>query len=306
MDARVDLSKNDLEATKLLLLPFLLGSVCFLSLNSSLPLYLLGQIGGAVFFAQSFILMHEFGHRSMFRNNRWNTILGHIVSLFTFIPYYNWQEIHELHHRWTGYRDKDPTTEKTFDDRLTPFQTKLVNFCWRYSIPLFTLGYRFGIYWKVEKLRRHLEKSQYEKCLWSMIIYASIYSLFILIFPTTFFKLLPAILISFSLTDIISLSQHSHIRMLNSEGKEVSPLKYLEQIKYSRSLILPKWIGKYFIFNMNHHEAHHAYPGLPCYRLEQVHIQNVNDYPFLSWLIKVKNMDGVDFVFKSDPNRQGF
>lgn len=278
----------------------------FSTLNSSIGFYLIGQVCGIIFFAQCFVLMHEFGHRSMFKSVGLNTLFGHIFSLFTFIPYYNWLEVHDLHHKWTGYRDKDPTTEKTFDDRLTPFQKKLINFCWKYYIPLFTIGYRFGIYWKAEKLQRHLNAATYRKCILSMFSYGVVYLCIIIFFPHTVLKLLPAIILSFNVTDIISLSQHSHIRMQHSEGKDIEPLKYADQIPYTRSLILPGWVGKYFIFNMNYHEAHHAYPGLPCYHLPDVKINNINAYPFFPWLRKVKSMPGVDFIFKSDPNRDGF
>lgn len=250
--------------------------------------------------------MHEFGHRSMFKQNRLNMLAGHVVSLFTLIPYYNWREVHDLHHKWTGYRDKDPTTEKTFEQRLNSTQKSLINFCWKYYLPLFTIGYRFGIYWKIEKLKRHLPKDIYRKCLLSMLIYFIIYLLLVLMYPIEILLLLPALILSFNLTDIISLSQHSHIQMNHSGGKDVEPLKYKDQIPYTRSLVFPDWFGKYFLFNFNYHEAHHAYPGLPCYHLNNVHIQTVNSYDFLPWLRKVKSMPGVDFVFKSDPNRAGF
>lgn len=300
------MKKNNLKALELLILPLVLGFFLFWSLNKSFPIYFLGQLGGAIFFAQCFILMHEFGHRSMFKHNKLNTFIGHLFSVFTFIPYYNWREIHDLHHKWTGYRDKDPTTEKTFANRLTPFQKNLINFCWKYYIPLFTLGYRFGIYWKAEKLYRHLSKKVYRKCLVSMFLYLSVYILLIYYYSSEALNLLPAIILSFNITDIMSLSQHSHIEMKYSKGEDVEPLIYRDQIIYTRSLKFPRFLAKYILFNFNYHEAHHAYPGLPCYHLDQVQVDNKNFYSFLPWLKKVKSMPGVDFVFKSDPNRVGF
>ncbi|MGK0367704.1 MAG: omega-6 fatty acid desaturase (delta-12 desaturase) [Thermoproteota archaeon] len=298
--------RSNIMGFKHLTLPILLAVIMFYTLNAKPSFYILGQLCGTIFFAQCFILLHELGHRSMFKSSLLNTFFGHIASLFVFIPYYNWLEIHDLHHKWTGYRDKDPTTEKTFDDRLSGGQVGLINFCWKFFIPLFTLGYRFGIYWKAEKLKRHLPRPQYLRCLVSMFSYVLIYIFLFFYFGDSIIKLLPAIFISMSITDIISLSQHSHIRMLNSEGKDVKPLRYLDQIKFSRSLIFPSFISNYLLMNVNFHEAHHAYPGLPCYHLPKMEIENVNSYTFWPWIKTVKNIPGVDFVFKSDPNRTTF
>jgi hypothetical protein len=71
-------------------------------------------------------------------------------------------------------------------------------------------------------------------------------------------------------------------------------------------LIFPDIISKYFLFYFNFHEAHHAYPGLPCYHLQKMDIRGDNSFQFIPWIKKVKSMPGVDFVFKSDPNRRGF
>lgn len=301
-----EMRKRDTRALGLLVLPLSLLTIMLVTLDQAMPYYLLGQLTGGIFFAQAFILLHEFGHRSLFKTNILNLLLGHFFSFLVFIPYYNWREIHALHHRWTGFRDKDPTTEKTFSDRLSKGQTLLVNGCWKYSIPLFTLGYRLGIYWKAEKLKRHLSPERYARCLRSMIFYAIFYGILFIAFPFFIIALFPALYLSFVICDILSLSQHSHIQMQHSNGREVSPLPYLEQIPYSRSLIFPRWISYYFLLNFNYHEIHHAYPGLPCYYLDQLDIQTPNRYPFLPWLKKVKALDGVTFIFKSSAQREGF
>lgn len=300
------LRKSNLTAASLLVLPAILGSCFLVSLTQSGIVYWLGQFVGAVFFMQAFILLHEFGHRSMFTNNKVNTFFGHFFSFLVFIPYYNWREIHNLHHKWTGYRDLDPTTEKTFADRLNKKQEALINTAWKYSLPLFTLGYRFGIYWKAEKLRRHLSPSQYQKCIRSMILYGALYFVVLVLAPSFVLSLLPALLMSFVLCDILSLSQHSHIEMKHSGGEAVKPLKYADQLEFSRSLIFPDWMSEYLLFNFNYHELHHAYPGLPCYHLDKFQERTPNSYYFLPWLRRVKKIDGVDFIFRSNSDRSEF
>src|SRR5690606_39075176 len=94
-----------------------------------------------------------------------------------------WKSIHELHHKWTGWRDLDPTTEKTFDRGFSPIAKKVVDFCWRFYIPVFSIGYRLGIYWKREKLKRHLSEADYRKCLLSMGLMAFFYLALVILFP---------------------------------------------------------------------------------------------------------------------------
>ncbi len=298
--------KDNFKAFELLILPFVFGVVLFATLNASLPIYILGQLCGIVFFVQCFILLHEFGHGAFFKSQRMNAIFGSIFSIFVLIPFYNWKKIHHLHHKWTGWRDKDPTTEKTFADRFNAKQIKLIDFCWRYNIPLFTLGYRFGIYWKAEKLKRHLNAQEYRICINSMITYGAIYTALIFFYGSTLVLLLPAMYFAFVITDVISLSQHSSIAIPVSGGKEVKPLPFGKQSQYSRSLVFSPAFSKYVLFNFNFHEVHHAYPGLSCYHIGKVKIPVTNSFEGFSWARKVKGMSGFEFIFTSSPDRKGF
>jgi fatty acid desaturase len=302
-----DLSRSDILALKLLIIPVFSAVIFFSSLVFGNNLtYLFTLPFGVLFFTQTFFLIHECGHLSFFKKKKFNIFFGHFISVFTLIPFISWREIHGLHHKWTGFRDKDPTTEKTFDDRLSPFQTWLINFSWKFYIPLFTLGYRFGIYWKLEKLKRHLDEKSYKRCKLNMLFLVFGYASLIIANPLFTLKCVLAMIISFIFTDLISLSQHSHIRMKHSDGRDVEPLKYIDQTVYSRTLIFPSNVEYYLLFNFNNHESHHAYPGLPCYRLKEVDIKLENAFKFFPWLKKVKSISGVEFIFKSSEHRDGF
>jgi acyl-lipid omega-6 desaturase (Delta-12 desaturase) len=291
---------SDLTAIQLLLLPLAFG-IGWIYLGP-----ILGTLSGAIFLAQCFILIHEFGHRSFFKSKPLNDFFGHIVSFFIFIPFTNWKTIHRLHHRWTGYRDKDPTTEKTFDDQLNDRKRKIINVSWRYSIPLFTLGYRFGIYWSVDKLRRHLSRNDQKRCLLNSVALLGMYVLVVWAFPGVMVRALPAVILSFVITDHVILSQHSNIEMKIAGGSVVSPMPAAEQAVYSRTILFPRAISRFFLFNMNYHEAHHAKPHVPCYELEKVSHVGKNAYAFLPWIRRVKTMSGVDFIFKTSNQRSDF
>lgn len=301
------MKKNNADALRLLVLPTILALVFFNTLESGLLLYICGQLCGALFLAQCFILMHEFGHNSFFKSSKLNSFMGWIVSPFTFIPFFNWYKFHNLHHEWTGWRDKDPTTEGTFAEDLSDKQVKIVNFCWKYSIPIFSMGYRFGTYWNTDKSQRFLKSENDQlKHKFFMRLYLAFYIVLMISAPSFFINLIPAIYLSFIITDIIMLSQHAHIEMPVAKGQDVSPLKYTEQSQYSRSILLPYKVAKFFFFNFNLHEAHHAYPGLPCYFLPQIKVNSTNSYRFWPWLRKVKSMEGVEYIFRTSKVRDGF
>ncbi len=268
--------------------------------------YFASQISLALFLCQCFILLHEFGHDSFFKTPVLNKFFGYIVSLLVFIPFYNWEKVHSLHHKWTGWRDIDPTTENTRAHLYSSQQQNIINFCWNYFIPLFTLGYRFGIYWHRQKLQKHLSPKQFKKAQVHIFVYALFY-LSILIFFYDFILLnLVGLLLSFAFTDIITLSQHAHIEMNSGNTGLEKPLKPIQQAKLSRSLVFPKFFAQYFLLNINLHEAHHQYPGVPCYHLASMKSVSSNSYPFLPWLKTVKKMKGFDFIFKSSATRDNF
>ena len=294
------MKKSNASAIQVLIIPSLLGVAFVTSLFSTIPLYIgLGQICGVIFLSQIFILQHEFGHNSLFKDSKLNSIGGHISSFFTLIPFFNWKLIHDLHHKWTGFRDKDPTTEKTFKSLLPQKTQKIVNFCWKWNIPVFTFGYRFGIYWSDDKLKRFLSRENYKRAKLYIIIYCAFYGLLIMLFPLVILKAFPALILSFILTDIISLSQHSHIQMKHSQGEDVSPLKYKDQAQYTRSLIASEWFSKYIMFNFNRHIEHHMYPGLPCYHLDKIDATEGVQFEMSKWVVAAKSLNGTDFIFSS-------
>jgi omega-6 fatty acid desaturase (delta-12 desaturase) len=92
------------------LLPYaLLWYLMYLSLSVSwwltVPLALLA--GG--FLVRIFIIFHDCGHGSYFRTGRANDILGFIVGVLTFTPYYHWRWEHAIHHSSAGHLDKRGT-----------------------------------------------------------------------------------------------------------------------------------------------------------------------------------------------------
>ena len=292
---------SNIQSFKLLLTTLLFFYVALTFSSGAGYSYVISQLAGALFFTQMFILLHECGHNSFFKTPQLNFALGQIAGLLTFIPFYNWQKIHNLHHQWTGYRDKDPTTEGTLN-KPRGLVYYLANVSWRLFIPLFAIGYRFGIYWNIPKLKKHLTPVKFKMARLQLILFSIFYVVVFASFGSWLIKFLPAYILSLIFTELIILSQHSYINMPLAKNEKVMPMKPLEQALYTRSLHLPHFFAYWVLFNVNLHEAHHAYPTMPCYNLQNAKYQSDRTVNFHYWFFKAKKTPATDYVFntKSD------
>ncbi|MFM2228066.1 MAG: hypothetical protein RL664_1409 [Bacteroidota bacterium] len=104
-----DYKANNGRAFVFLISPaLLLGSGVWLCFSFSGLIYGLGILVLSFFLTQTFVLLHECGHQNFFANDRLNSFFGNVFGMFSFIPFHSWKHMHNLHHRWTGWRDKDP------------------------------------------------------------------------------------------------------------------------------------------------------------------------------------------------------
>jgi fatty acid desaturase len=110
---------------------------------------------------------------------------------------------------------------------------------------------------------------------------------------------IPGFIISLFWKELVIMTQHSHIEIPISGKKEVKPISYVDQVQYTRSFYTNQFFAKHFLFNFNLHEAHHAHPAIPAYKLSEIHLGVSNSPRFLNWLLKAKGMKGVDYIFKT-------
>ena len=300
----MDISKlksNNIKAFASLIVPFvLLFSGIYLSLISYFWLYLAGQLILSFFFLQTFILLHECGHFSFFKSRFLNVIFGHLFGLLTMIPFYTWQQMHYLHHIWTGWRDKDPTTEKTVEPGKSKIIRVITNISWRFYIPVFFLSYKFSNYWNLIKIKRFLSAERYRIAVVNVVLYFIVYAALIYFFGHfIMINLIPAFLLSLVLKELVILTQHSHIEIPVSNGNNVSPVSTLKQVEYSRSFYINPFLSLYFLFGFNLHEVHHAYPGLPAYWLQNIDLGIEKKPKYREWFTQAKSMKGEDYIFRT-------
>lgn len=293
------LKASNSRALLSLLLPFVIGVggvICVL--QEMIAVQVLGHLMLSIFFLQTFILLHECGHLNFF-SSRWaNVWVGRLMGLLTLIPFYTWKEMHNLHHRWTGWRDLDPTTSGTVGPGASKTKNAIVNICWKLFVPVFYLGYKIGNYWWLPKMSRFLPESKYKKARVSVIAYGISYVLLGWFFGREVLHLfVPGFLLSLLWKELVIMTQHSHVEMPVSQGEEVKPISFQDQIPYTRSFFFNKTLAKWMLLNFNLHEAHHAKPGVPAYYLTEVPTGTPEKPSFGHWFQKAKGMQGVTYVF---------
>ena len=254
----------------------------------------------SVFFAQTFILLHECGHLNYFNGRITNKVFGQLFGLLSGIPFYTWRHMHNLHHRWTGWRDLDPTTEKTVKPGGSMITRIIVNTCWWLLIPIFYLSYLLSNYWNLSKINRFVPANVHRLAVLNVSLYLVFY-LAVLYFFSGFvlYFILPAFVLSFIWKELLIMTQHTHIEIPVSDGNEVRPISFMEQVKYTRSFYTFTFLSRYFLINFNLHEVHHAYPGLPAYWMDKIDLDIPREPRFSKWLITAKSMKGEDYIFRT-------
>lgn len=253
-----------------------------------------------------FVLMHECGHKTLFATQPLNVAVGHLAGFFAGFPFQSWRSIHHQHHKWTGWQDKDPTTNILVPRELPRAYAALMNFCWRCWIPVFALVYRLNNYWNVPRLfmlfprpaqrRRHLLN-----VVALLVGYAVLLTVALLhLDGFTIVKIIGVpLLVSNQLLDVLLLNQHTHIPMRVSDGGEVEPFSYAEQVPFTRSLAFPRWLSQWLLIGFDAHELHHEFPRAPGYRLNEIRRPMPNEVPPLRWALAAKRIPATVFLYSN-------
>lgn len=278
------------------------GFAISLSIQSEWYLWLLGQVLLSIAMVQWFFLLHDFGHGSYFKQTWLNDILGLFASIFSLLPYYPWVLIHNAHHKWTGWREFDPTIpEKRFEE-LTPFQIKLVDFCWKYWIPIFAFSYTTQTFYRISFLKKLFpSKKEVNKIrLGVWLIAIAHIAMFVFMGWALYLKIwLLAFILYLSISDPMLLSQHTHLDYHDIDTDPVKPVRHLHQSFFSRSVVYPLWVEKYLLYFSNRHGLHHQFPWIPTYQLGRMENPEENRISWLEWLKIAKAMPGHLLIFRS-------
>ena len=260
----------------------------------------IGQMILSCAFVEWFVLLHECGHGTLFASRRLNLAAGSVAGFCAVIPFRIWVRVHGRHHKWTGWQDIDPTTEALSKSTRSSVARALVNVCWRWWIPLFSVLYRLGNFWNLPRLLRLFPSPAVRtEIVRSALQLTTLYLLLIVVAgPVALIKMTGAALIAaLVVEDLLLVSQHTHVPMERAGGRDVRPFPAMEQEVYTRSVRLPSLLSRVAL-HVDAHELHHMYPFVPGYRLAEVGYRPLNEISWRRWVPLARAMPGEVLLFQ--------
>jgi omega-6 fatty acid desaturase (delta-12 desaturase) len=279
---------------------FVTAAAAWLAVSGGAWRWAAGQLLFALAFVQWFVLLHEAGHRTLFRTRALNPLAGWVAGFFALIPYPSWQRIHARHHRWTGWQDLDATTASLVPRPLAQWERRAVNFAWKTGMPLFSVMYRLSNYWNLRRLAAFLPSEQIARLKLGVVLYLAGYAILALaVGPLVLLKCCAVgRLLALAVEDPLLLSQHTHVPQRVSAGERVRPFTPFEQQAFTRSLRLPGWLS-WLILHFDAHELHHMYVRVPGYDLRRIPYRPSNEVGWWVWLRGAKRLPGTVFLFQN-------
>ena len=269
--------------------------------------WLLGQGLLGLSFLQWFVLLHEAGHGVLFAGRTKNAVVGHVAGFITLIPFHAWQPIHQKHHIWAGWQDRDPTTMALVPRPLGRAERLIIALCWTSWIPLFSLLYRVNNFWNLPRLLTLLPRPEVQRRLLQNVAVVVVLWLAVLaaLGPLVVLQACGlAMLLGFALQEPIMLSQHTHIPLRLAGDDDVDAFSPAQQLPFTRSLRFPRWFSTAVLLHFDAHELHHEHPNVPGWRLRALDRPTPNDRPAWRWILQARRVPADVFLF-SNRTRSG-
>ena len=200
---------------------------------------------------------HELSHWTVFRTKGWNEIFGRLFGFVLFYPRDFDQVQHFAHHRFTqkwqgdGELARAPYTLTSYVlwfSGITYWYTRIRRIV-RFSCGVVTEPYlpparRSGL---IREARWHL--AGYASLAVVSVIARSPVALELWLLPMLVMK---------PVHQLQNTIEHLGLPHIDS---------IMENTRSTRTNALMRWLA----WNMQYHTAHHAFPGVPCYRLRELH-----------------------------------
>jgi len=199
-----------------------------------------------------------------------NAMIGHYSSLFCFLPFFPWKDIHSEHHSWTGHLEKDPTLKKVRQLRQSGRIPWIARLGWYSWIPVAGLLQHtvFWMYpWDAFRSGR-LRGGRLLRSLFSIALLAGAYTAWALYAPAAVAPaaLWPSFLIYLVAVELVNLPHHAGMPTYTSTPAR-QKLHLWEQHLSTRTCVYPVYLSGLLVLNFNLHTEHHFFPTLPWFRL---------------------------------------
>jgi acyl-lipid omega-6 desaturase (Delta-12 desaturase) len=266
------------------LVPFLiLWALAWWALSVSGWLALGIALANGAFLVRIFMIQHDCGHGSLFRNRHVSDWVGRALGVLTLTPYDVWRRTHSIHHSTAGNLDRrgigDVLTLTVDEYRQRSRMGRLLYRLYRHPAVMFGLGptYLFII---TNRLPFGLMRSGWRYWVSAMGTNAAIALALGLVlwfggFMPILLVFLPTALMAASIGVWLFYVQHQ-FEETHWDGDTDWQL-HDAALRGSSHYALPP-VLRWFTANIGVHHVHHLYSRIPFYRLSQV----LRDHPVLA------------------------
>ena len=251
----------------------------------------------AMFAMRCFIILHDAGHGSFFKNQKWNDFFGIITGMITFTPYFAWRHSHAIHHASSGDLDRRGTGDVwtlTYEEYHTkPLATRAFYRLYRNPLVIFVVGpaIDFVILQRLPTVNvgdKAREKYSVVYTNITLLVLAIVMSLLVGVKDFVLVQL-PVIAFASSLGVFLFYVQHQFEDAYWARHKDWN---YAEAALHGSSFFKMGPIMKFFTGNIGFHHIHHLSPKIPNYKLEACHYENelFEEVPVMTWRSSLKSI----------------
>lgn len=245
------------------------------SLEIGYWLTLILAVPTAGFMVRLFIIFHDCCHGSFFRSMRANELMGLVMGVVTFTPFYEWKHSHAIHHATAGDLDRrgigDVYTMTVEEYLASPWWKRFGYRVMREPVFMFFFG--SIIVFVITQRIPTGDKRERESVWWTNLSLAIMVTAACLLFGWQAFVTVQLLVLFFGASVGIWLFYVQH----NFDPSYWDRHPQWEFVKAglvgSSFYKLPK-VLQWFTGNIGFHHIHHLSPKIPNYKLEQCHNEN--------------------------------
>ena len=238
-----------------------------------LPLAFLA--GGLV--VRLFIFFHDCGHFSFFKSSKANHLVGSILGVLVFTPYYQWRQSHAVHHATAGNLDKrgagDVWTLTVEEFLAAPWWKQFFYRVYRNPLIMFGVGPLLSFLILNRLPSKKYGKRERNSIHWTnlaLVVFIALMS-WAIGFKNFWLIQLPVIWVASTAGVWLFYVQHQFEGVYWERAQDWDFVK--AGLEGSSFYKLPK-ILQWFTGSIGFHHIHHLSPRIPNYLLEKCHLEN--------------------------------
>jgi len=228
-------------------------------------------------------LIHDSGHNTIFRSNKANAKLGKYLTWICGACYGTFEDIRYKHFRHHVDNDDVAWFDHTNFFRQHPIFTKIVEVLEWFYIPAHDLLMHFIMVFTSFIIPQR--RDQRMRNLTVILIRGGIFFSVLYLYPKAAILYAIAYMIMMQILRLMDSLQHDYGYHLTLFSKEAAPLKgnfeYEQAHTFSNPHTLKYDWPNWFTLNFGFHNAHHARPIVPWYKLPALHRELYGNSPDL-------------------------